>query len=308
MTWLDNPIANLYGPYFLALYAAVAVAGIVVARWLTRDRDPTASLDPEPVPAEPDHYEIAYLRGGAAEVCRLAVAELLQRGYVELDGGIIMRAPDAPDDAHLPPPARTVLDWFQDETPCSFKDLFTAGGPQDRLQSYCSEVRARLEGRQLLAGPAIRSYRNRVVGLAGLLLLAFGGYKLTVALTKGFTNVGFLVMMMIAAVVVLGFQFRGLGSLTSRGRTYLERLRLAFDSFRERVSWDTTAGSDPRTLLTVGIFGAAALTGPLFLDFGTALADFEKSLQRSTSDGGAVGGCGDGGGSGCGGGCGGCGE
>lgn len=283
MTWFDNPVANLYGPFYLGLYAAVAAALIVVARWWTHHRDPTASLDPEPLPAEPDPYEIAYLRGGAYEVCRLAVAELLQRGYVHLEGNVVGRVADAPAEAYLPPPARAVLDWFEGETRTSFRDFLTSCGPQDPLKSYCSEVRSRLEDRQLLAGAKIRRYRYGVFGLAGLMTMGFGGYRLAVAPWNDFWNLELLVLM-IATAVVLGFQLARLGGATSRGRRYLEELRQTFESFRQRISWDSTVGSDPRTLLTIGIFGAAALSGPLSLDFGTGLEDFEKSLREGSYD------------------------
>src|SRR5689334_16356723 len=82
--WLHNPIADLPGPAFLALYGAAiaaAIAGVVAA---IRRADPTSAFDPPEVPAHPDPYEVAYLRGGANEVIRTAVFSLVQQGSLEV--------------------------------------------------------------------------------------------------------------------------------------------------------------------------------------------------------------------------------
>ncbi len=78
-----NPIADMYGPYFLLFYGTV-ITMVVAGCWLAlRSTDPS-SLPPPPIPVQPDPYEIAYLRGGPNEVTRLAIFSLLQRGYLEV--------------------------------------------------------------------------------------------------------------------------------------------------------------------------------------------------------------------------------
>jgi Protein of unknown function (DUF692) len=75
MNWfLHNVVADLYGPYFLLFYAIAIGAMIVACYKSVRSVDRTRDMEPPQVPAKLDPYEIAYLRGGANEVTRVAVA------------------------------------------------------------------------------------------------------------------------------------------------------------------------------------------------------------------------------------------
>src|SRR3954471_20036611 len=85
MDWLlNNPIAEMPGPWFLALYAAVIVGGLVEGRARSRRADRSEALGPEPIPGKPDPLEIAYLRGGENEAARLVVFDLLSRGHLRI--------------------------------------------------------------------------------------------------------------------------------------------------------------------------------------------------------------------------------
>jgi uncharacterized protein (TIGR04222 family) len=85
MDWLLHiPIADMYGPSFLLLYGGVIIALVVEAVWSKRRNDPTGDLEPPPVPSKPNPHEIAFLRGGAAELTRLVVFDLMRRGYLRL--------------------------------------------------------------------------------------------------------------------------------------------------------------------------------------------------------------------------------
>jgi hypothetical protein len=133
----------------------------------------------------------------------------------------------------------------------------------------------------------------------------------------------------IIGVVILGVMSKA-PRLTAHGKNYLERLQLAFENFKyaskpanlnqNHQPANSFAAVDP-LLLSVGIFGTAALAGTAYDGYNQA---FHKAQQgQSTSGGSSCGsGCGtssdssscssgDGGGScsgGCGGGgCGGCG-
>src|SRR5687767_253102 len=79
----DNPLANLRGPEFLFVYAAIAVLAIVAGRLISRGFDETKNLPVPPVPPEIDPYELAYLRGGHAEYVRLVILDLVQRKYLQ---------------------------------------------------------------------------------------------------------------------------------------------------------------------------------------------------------------------------------
>src|SRR5215471_20544778 len=80
---LHNPIADLYGPHFLILYGAVGVVVLAGAYFWIASHDSTGELAPLPIPASPDPYEVAYLRGGVNELIRVGVFDLINRGFLE---------------------------------------------------------------------------------------------------------------------------------------------------------------------------------------------------------------------------------
>ena len=71
MEWLtNNTVANMRGPDFLFLYGAMIVVTLIVGWRLIRSADTTGQELAFPLPSEPAPYEVAYLRGGGAEVIR----------------------------------------------------------------------------------------------------------------------------------------------------------------------------------------------------------------------------------------------
>src|ERR687895_307775 len=93
---MNNPLADMYGPLFLLVYAAAIALTAVACRVLTRRLDWTANMAPPPIPSDPDPHEIAYLRGGENEVTRSVVFALVQKGLLQVrqqgDDFIIERA------------------------------------------------------------------------------------------------------------------------------------------------------------------------------------------------------------------------
>ncbi len=84
---IHNPIAHMYGPHFLVLYASVIA---ITLGWCAIIlRDVTVNLPAPLVPTQPDPYEIAYLRGGATQVLHLISFDLIQRGYLKVDGNLV---------------------------------------------------------------------------------------------------------------------------------------------------------------------------------------------------------------------------
>ena len=74
-----NPF-DLYGPQFLAFYAALTVATMIVVVVLRRRRELARWSSVELT----DPYLIAYLRGGKNEVIRTAIISLVDRGLLEV--------------------------------------------------------------------------------------------------------------------------------------------------------------------------------------------------------------------------------
>lgn len=329
MDWLiRNPIADMYGPVFLLFYGAVIVATLAACWWLRQRLDWTEPAPPPAVPSAPDPYEIAYLRGGDEEVARAVVFSLVQRGVLQVatEGRepVIERVTgyNGQGQGALAAIERRVLDWFT--RPHSVSKVFRADALGAELRPFCSAYEQRLQRERMLTTPDMERRVNGIFWMGALLILLLGSYKLLIALSKGRSNVLFLILSGAIGFVIL-MKICRLPRLTRRGRTHLERLKLAFDglSNRRRVvvpegADASVAAFDPSLLLMVSLFGVGALSG-------TAYDFYPQTLRRQQVDGsgGAYGGGGDStssssdgsssdgggsscsGGSSCGGGCGG---
>ncbi|HEX7174131.1 MAG TPA: TIGR04222 domain-containing membrane protein [Pyrinomonadaceae bacterium] len=341
MEWLwYNPIADMRGPTFLLFYACASAATIAVCAMLSRQLDWTGSMQPPPLPSTPDPYEIAYLRGGENEVARTAVFALMRSGHLHViqrgKKSLIERTGPPAPTAALGHFERRAYGWF--DHPQESAAVFRQGGLAEKLRRHCADYEQKLRGEKLLTPPEA-SDRARLVRLLGLAVIAgLGAYKLAIALSRGRTNVIFLILLGAVALVVL-FKVCRSPRLSRRGRAHLERLRTAFDRLKgggqtltetatmaresadERGPYATPGGLDP-ALLTLGVFGVAALAGA---DHDNYTRAFNRSTATADSSGGSASSCGsasswsdssssggdsgggDSGGSSCGGGCGGCG-
>jgi uncharacterized protein (TIGR04222 family) len=323
MSWLMNdPIATtMYGPAFLFVYACIILLTLVVCWWRMREADPTANLSPLPLRSNPDPYEVAFLRGGTNEVIRLAIFDLIQRGYLKhaeqhkWSGKTEQRISQAykhPDPRHLSPIESKVFDFFS--SPRIATDIFQTDSLSGEVEKLCLDYGLRLDAEQVFCPDEVRSAAWRI-GLQGTaVIVGLGGYKLLVALSEGHHNVMFLIVLAVASVFLL-VKICKPSRLSARGRDYLSRLQGSFERLKPKAG--IVGGGVPETALPllVALFGVAALTG-------TSHAYFSQMFKRSgTSGGGCGGGCGGGGassgcggssgcsgGGGCGGGgCGGCG-
>src|SRR5262249_52550499 len=126
-------------------------------------------------------------------------------------------------------------------------------------------------------------------GMAVLILL--GSYKLVVAHMKGHSNVGFLIAMSLVGAIGFSIACFALPRLSYRGKTYLERLKLAYgglkDQLKDADDWGIgldVLGRPPGELrakrasaysdglLLVGIFGISSLTDTPLSDLKTMFA------------------------------------
>lgn len=320
MEWLThNALADMYGPQFLLLYAAVIAVTTVACRVASRRSDWTGSSGPGTVPLSPDPYEIAYLRGGENELIRSVVFSLIQRGYLRINGDSkgarIERTSETPERRALSPLERRAYEWFS--TPRAARELFTPGGLRGRVEAFGATYGQRLGREHLLTPPDVRAAALRIWCAGAAVIAALGGYKLFAALESGRYNVAFLIIMGAAALIILGVVCRP-PRVSRKGRAYLERLQLAFGKLRTQVgrlsagapqATAMSGAADATLLLTVGLFGAGALAGTPYDDYHRT---FQRASSSSCSSGGGAscgssGGDSGGGDGGGGGGCGGCG-
>ncbi len=303
---LHNFIADMPGPYFLGFYALAIVATLILC-WILKHVADYSRFLPRPfVPEQPDPYEIAYLRNGEKEVARLAVFSLIQQGLLKIGPKSEQRVQQASTGissaSQLCPMERCVFDWFAQPRR---KLEVTSNELPSLVKPFCADYQRHLEKEQLLRSPGMMSIITYwLILLLGILtIVGLGGYKLYVALIKGYHNIAFLIVMGIIAVCIL-IPVCKAPRLTVRGRKYLNQLQTAFESLKNQVRSETGT-DDMAYLLVIGLFGTAMLAQtPYAADYYLVL---QPPATTSSSGGcGGGGGCGGHGGGGHGG-CGGCG-
>lgn len=287
------------GPQFLVFYLAL---GTLVLLALFAMRHLGESDDPPPVNFT-DPYLIAYLRGGRHEAIRLATLSLIDRGFLKVEGDVVMGMPDRPPSALRVPVERSTAEFFaaRATAPSAFQnvDCIRATAPyEDEL------LRLRL-----LPDNAVRSARLLRFAVAAAVLLGVAGYKLVLAAERGRHNVGFLIILAIAFPIAAYPVSRS--RLTRRGRALVRNLQTLFAPLAGR-SASLRPGANPNEMmLLAAVFGVAAVP--------VSLSAYARTLYPKAAAGGS--GCGAAcgssscgssgsscGGGGCGGGgCGGCG-
>ena len=312
----DNPVANMHGQEFLIFYAFVAVLAIVWALRCSWTSDETRRMDVPQLPVEFDPFEIAYLRGGVPELVRLIILDLISRKYlqsVEVKGllgsrtRIISAAPGHAETRYLDAQERLVFNCLEGGRNAGqiFPDLPRLMESTNSVRQYQQE----LEERRLLSSAGQRGRAWRAIFPALGVLGGLAAYKLFIALSRGRTNVLFLIGLSILSMVVVVAVAKP-RRLTAVGRAYLDRLQTALGTLKGRVAQLASGGANDHLILAVAAFGIVTLEGTGFAFYPEM---FKKAAQQNASGCGSgcgsSSGCGSGcgGGGGCGGGCGGCG-
>jgi uncharacterized protein (TIGR04222 family) len=292
---MPNPF-DLRGPEFLVFYLTLGVLVTVVVAVLRRRSESTVVATGPLV----DYLKIAYLRGGSDEALRVAILALIDRGLVTMVGDDRVQAALPTLPAGLQRTEQRLLESCKDVTPAH--ELVS---DESLKMTVLTECEGHLVKAGLLPDANVKAARMTLL-LAGVSLLsAVAILKILIALSRGRTNVLFLV---VACVIFAFLVYRVANPFrTWAGEAMLADQRTLFSALKARaVSMAVPTGSNDLALLAA-VFGTASLPAGL---------SFPKKLfhnpQQSTS--GWSGGCGSGGsscgsscGGGCGGGCGGCG-
>jgi uncharacterized protein (TIGR04222 family) len=301
MDWLlHNPVADLSGPAFLVFYVVVLAAAVLLVR-MRAIGAAAGDATPPPVTGEQDPARLAYLRGGGFELVRFTLFDLLRRGVLVVvpaakpkQAGTLVRAPEA-DLASLTQPERALADFFA--TPRAGSDVFgsPAAAEITRLgdAAYAAPLR---DARLLTTDAAQRSAAMLVLACAvGLLLLSL--YRLSLAFVLHHRNVGFLIALTVLAPLAMVLAGR-VPRLTARGRSYLDRLRIAY----RPASVAPLAAGAAALPLFVAVAGFDALAGTEYAPLQTMFRKSSASCGGGCSSGSSCSGGGScGGGGGCGG-------
>jgi uncharacterized protein (TIGR04222 family) len=312
-----NPF-DLHGSEFLVFYLffSVVVIGCII---LLRGRDESRESGKPPLD---DPYLVAYLRGGEGEAVRVAALSLFDRGLLSIrssgssspfSGGenrLELADPRAIETVKRPLEKR-VLEAFKTPGPIS--------ATLESLESCtpCLNYARNLEQLGLLPGEDIREKRRVRKQIAIGLLLGVAFLKILIAISRGRTNILFLIVLAILAAYVtsrIGNPFR-----TARGEKFLEDVKSLFASIRLRAATLRPGGATSDLVWLASAYGLGAVPALVFphvsaffprkplRDWGsTGSGDsggFFSSCGSSSCGGGGCGGGGCGGG-----GCGGCGS
>ncbi|MCF7959417.1 MAG: TIGR04222 domain-containing membrane protein [Pirellula sp.] len=298
MQWLQL-FTHMQGPEFLAAYATVWVAFFVVCLIVRHQTDQVSSDTPVIPETDPDPYKIAYLRGGANEVLRLATLELYSQGLLQKEEGKTLRTVQWQRklDAELPktlsPFAKQAADFFSVARKPT--DIFGSNVASQFVSEF-ERWDEWIEQEGFRIAPSQQSILNLFsVGSATLFFLA-GLTKIVSATLRHLDNIWFAVLMMIIGSVGL-LLTRSHRRFNARGRQYLSGVQLINAQYRHAVrdfsvESNTNAvavGRDQQAsmipLMAVGIFGVAALNGGPFQDFR------KMYLRAETTGGGCGSGC-----------------
>lgn len=292
-----NPF-NLPGPEFLLFYVVLAFTVIGVVALFRHSGEPEASLQPSLT----DPYEIAYLRGGANEVLRLATVGLIDRKLLDVKGEEVKIADSKMADLVRHPVERAVLDVFRSSKKAA--SMFS----NSSLTATCERYRKSLNDSGLIPNSEMRARALRRVFVAWAVLWLVAGLKIVIAVERGRKNVDFLIVIAIASSIIAVMVNHV--KRTRRGDAFLEHMRSLMSSLKSR-SHEFRPQKDTSELMLLGaVFGLASLpsgafpyTKQLYPKADSSSSSSCGSSCGSSSDGGSS--CG---GGGCGGGCGGCGS
>jgi uncharacterized protein (TIGR04222 family) len=292
-----NPF-DLRGPEFLGFYAAFA-AVVLVATWLLR-RALDGSSDP---PRLSDPYALAFIRGGRDEAWKTALLALHERGALVIDG----REATPAQGARFAPGLEAALG-----ARCASNSSWARASSDPGVERALDAVEEDLVARGLLPGPVTRSRRAALCIAAGLLLVGVACTKIAIALSRGRTNVEFLVLLAGVAAFLAWKLSRS--RTTRRGDRLVADVRTLLTSRGRNVR--RSAHPDPAEWSAV-VALLAAVSGPAAVPVASATkrALWPPPPPSASSSGSSCGAffgtssCGSSCGGGCGGGgCGGCGS
>jgi uncharacterized protein (TIGR04222 family) len=295
---------ELRGPEFLLFYFCFSLA-VIGAIILLRRR---AESGGSPRIDLGDPYLIAYLRGGEDEALRVAVVSLVDRGMLVADGRLIRRADHVTVDMASRPIERAVLELFitADNGASILKDK--------NLKPVFQPYQDTLERAGLLPDGATRGARLKrlMLGLAALGIVGVIKIQIGLSLER---PVGFLVVMMIVAIVIAAAV--SFPRLTARGKATLEDITNLYSGLRTQIHSYGAGGASAELAMYAAVFGVAALAATPFAyaedlfrrKYSETFASSSCGTSIFSSYGSSDGGSSSDGGGGCGGGgCGGCGS
>lgn len=287
------------GPEFLLFYIVLAIAVMVVVRML-RNRRESAESGYRGTPIH-DPYAIAFLRGGKHELVRVAIVSMVDRGLLWVRDEQVVTTDVGRSTSVRRRIEKELLDFCA--APSEAKELFAPG----TFEVAAGEIEHELEQMGLMPDEETKAARQKLFLAAAALLFFVSVLKIVVALARGRTNIGILIVF---TLVAIGLTYRtAMVGRTARGAAFLKELENLFRSLKLRAKELRPGGATSEVAMLAAVWGVPALPAETFgwsdKLFPKATAGGGGSSCGSSCGSGCGGGCGGGGCGGCGGGCGG---
>jgi uncharacterized protein (TIGR04222 family) len=175
---------DLPGPEFLLFYLVLGACVLVVLFLL---RYAGEAADPPQMNLS-DPYLIAFLRGGQNETLRVATVSLIDRGFLQVATNKVSTVQGQSADALRIPLERRLFAYFS--FPAEAASVFNAREFDIDTAGYESQL-AQLE---LLPGAQAKTAGGARLAVALLALWGVAIVKLLVAMTRGRSNIWFLII------------------------------------------------------------------------------------------------------------------
>jgi uncharacterized protein (TIGR04222 family) len=274
-----NPF-DLTGPEFLLFYVFFSV--FVIALLIILRRILESGAAPRVDLADP--YLIAYLREGREEAIRVAMIALVDRGLLESNGTRLKRVKGKSPMLVRRLLEQVILEKFVKEAEA--KEAFTYAPVVSAAEKYEDE----LQNTQLLPDQATKWRRQFLLLVAVLALAVVAWSKVYLALMRGRTNVTFLIILSVIAIIIAISVSRP--RLTARGSAMLKDLQNLYGDLRARAPSISPGGSTIEAAMLAAVFGAAilpasnfAFTRQLFPQLQTSSGTWASSSSGSSCSG-----------------------
>ncbi|MBZ5523423.1 MAG: TIGR04222 domain-containing membrane protein [Acidobacteriia bacterium] len=292
-----NPF-DLRGPEFLLFYSILVIVTLLTLHWLRMRHE----SGPQPLLSLQDPYLLACLSGGRESVVRVALVALMDRGLLQVaEDRKVSKGPHWGEKSGQNPLENDLLRVAQQQR--ELHDLFADRALLEDARPY----EETLQNYHLLPAAEEQNFRRKRMLIGLLVLVGTSILKIMIALSRGRTNIGFLIILTVIAVIAtykVSMPWR-----TRLGDEYLKSVRAVFSDVRGRAATVKPGGATNELMWLAALFGLAVLPASAF-PFVQYFRPVRAAGAGSTCGSGCGSSGGDGGGScggGCGGGCGGCG-
>jgi uncharacterized protein (TIGR04222 family) len=295
MEWLlHNPIASMYGPYFLGFYAFIAfISHLFFAYYKRQILEKVDKSVIPPIPVRPDIYEMASLSGGIERLLETVIAELLVKKIILIDNDGKLAANPEANKGELNAIEEDIFSYLKNNASSSVKAACSFGKMLDQMKAVLTPYYLKFEDKFKAQGLLVTEAQKKQIKLIGnrilVLLLGLGVYKITASLIKGYTNVLFLVILMTFTLIFFLILFHKQKiRLTGSGKYYLAQLKTLFGKRQETPNqWKNSTGWEYASSVNSGVtnpllllsLGMANLGGLSYFGVDGPLNEFDRAFR-----------------------------